>query len=256
MAPALRVLVADDEADGRRTLRRLLEGRPDVTVLGETADGPGTLAAARRLQPDVVCLDLRLPGLDGLAVAQQLAADAAPPAVIFVSGHEIGAGAAFGTGAVDYLLKPVDAAQLTRALERAILARRRPLSEATEAATVPADAGLGASRTHLVVRVNDRLLLVPVSEIIHASVVDESITIVTGQLSGASSFRTLDALQAVLDPDVFWRVHRAHLVNIRKVREIVPWFSRNYLLRMRDSNSTDIPVSRAQTRRLREYLHL
>jgi DNA-binding LytR/AlgR family response regulator len=192
-------------------------------VLGETADGPGTLDAARCLQPDVVCLDLRLPGLDGLAVAQQLAADAA---------------------------------QLTRALARAMLARHRPLPVATEAATVPADAGPGASRTHLVVRVNDRLLLVPVAEIIHASVVDESITIVSGQLSGASCFRTLDALQAVLDPDVFWRVHRAHLVNIRKVREIVPWFSRNYLLRMRDSNSTDIPVSRAQTRRLPECLHL
>ena len=62
--------------------------------------------------------------------------------------------------------------------------------------------------------------------------------------------------QARLDPDVFWRVHRSHLVNINKIKEIVPWFSRNYILRMRDEKSSEIPVSRAQTRRLREYLKL
>ncbi len=93
-------------------------------------------------------------------------------------------------------------------------------------------------------------------DIIYASMADESINIVTGQVSGASNFRTLDELQARLDPAVFWRVHRSHLVNINKIKEIVPWFSRNFILRMKDAKGTEIPVSRSQTRRLREYLKL
>jgi two-component system LytT family response regulator/two-component system response regulator LytT len=75
-------------------------------------------------------------------------------------------------------------------------------------------------------------------------------------VSGTSNYRTLDELQARLDPEVFWRVHRSHLVNINKIKEIVPWFSRNYILRMNDPKATEIPVSRQQTRRLREYLKL
>lgn len=256
MAPALSVLLADDDTEARAALRLLLGGLRGVTVTGEAADGPGAVSENRRLRPDLVCLDLRLPGLDGLGVARQLADDGCPPAIVFVSGYDEGAGAVFSTTAVDYLLKPVTPDRLARALTRARQALVRRDAATAGAADGSADAAATGLRTHVAVRVADRLLLVPTAEIIHASVVDESITIVTGQLFGASSFRTLDDLQAVLDPDVFWRVHRAHLVNIRKVREIVPWFSRNYLLRMRDPNATEIPVSRTQTRRLRSYLHL
>jgi two-component system response regulator LytT len=111
-------------------------------------------------------------------------------------------------------------------------------------------------RQQLAVKVGDRFLLVHADEIVHASVEDDVITVVTNSLSGTSNYRTLDELQARLDPAIFWRVHRSHLVNINKIKEIVPWFSRNFLLRMKDSKGTEIPVSRAQTRRLREYLKL
>jgi two-component system LytT family response regulator/two-component system response regulator LytT len=97
---------------------------------------------------------------------------------------------------------------------------------------------------------------VQADEIVHASLVDEAILVVTNTVSGTSNYRTLDELSARLDPAVFWRVHRSHLVNITKIKEIVPWFSRNYLLKMKDPKATEIPVSRTQTRRLREYLQL
>ena len=102
----------------------------------------------------------------------------------------------------------------------------------------------------------DRFLLVHTDDVVHASVEDDVITVVTNSLSGTSNYRTLDELQARLDPAVFWRVHRSHLVNINKIKEIVPWFSRNFLLKMKDAKGTEIPVSRAQTKRLREYLRL
>ena len=111
-------------------------------------------------------------------------------------------------------------------------------------------------REQLAVKVGDRFLLVQTDEVVHVSVEDDVITVVTNSLSGTSNYRTLDELQARLDPAVFWRVHRSHLVNINKIKEIVPWFSRNYILKMRDGKGTEIPVSRSQTKRLREYLRL
>ena len=113
-----------------------------------------------------------------------------------------------------------------------------------------------SKRERVAVKVGERFLLIQAEEIIYASLTDDSINIVTSQLAGTSNFRTLDELQARLDPSIFWRVHRSHLVNINKVKEIVPWFSRNYILRMKDAKATEIPVSRAQTKRLREYLRL
>ena len=105
-----------------------------------------------------------------------------------------------------------------------------------------------AAQSQLAVKVGERFLLVQAEEIIFASMADESINIVTSQIAGTSNFRTLDELQARLDPAIFWRVHRSHLVNINKIKEIVPWFSRNYILRMKDAKATEIPVSRSQTR--------
>ena len=171
---------------------------------------------------------------------------------------------AFEVNAVDYLLKPVESGRLEQALQRA---RRRVEAERQgPSVTAPTNdqldqivkmmASRQVRREQVAIRVGERFMLVLAEEIIFASLADESITIVTGQVAGTSNYRTLDDLQARLDPDIFWRVHRSHLVNINKIKEIVPWFSRNYILRMKDAKATEIPVSRAQTKRLREYLRL
>ena len=102
-------------------------------------------------------------------------------------------------------------------------------------------------REQLAIKVEERFLLVQADEVVHASVEDDQIRVVTNSLSGTSNYRTLDELQTRLDPAVFWRVHRSHLVNINKIKEIVPWFSRNYILKMKDAKGTEIPVSRSQT---------
>jgi two-component system LytT family response regulator/two-component system response regulator LytT len=156
----------------------------------------------------------------------------------------------------------VDAERLEQTLDRV---RRRLASEqAARLSLAPEDLervidavqARRGRRDQLAIRVNERFVLVQADEVIHASVVDEAIVVVTNLVSGTSNYRTLDELQTRLDPAVFWRVHRSHLVNITKIKEIVPWFSRNYLLKMKDSKATEIPVSRSQTRRLREYLQL
>jgi len=261
----LRVLVVDDEQLAREELCYQLDRLGEVEIVGQAGNGLEALSAAERYTPDVMFLDIQMPGLTGFEVARRLlASEGATPALIFVTAFDQYAIEAFEVNAVDYLLKPVEARRLEQALKRArqrMVAARAPAGNPPEL-TEQLDriVRLMADRTdrrdQIAVKVGERFMLVQAEEIIFASLADESITIVTGQVAGTSNYRTLDDLQARLNPDVFWRVHRSHLVNINKIKEIVPWFSRNYILRMRDAKATEIPVSRSQTKRLREYLKL
>jgi two-component system LytT family response regulator/two-component system response regulator LytT len=256
----LRAVLVDDEQLARDELGYLLGQVGGVDVIGQAGNGLEALTTIDRLQPDVVFLDVQMPGLTGFEVARRIVEQRIPSHIIFVTAYDQHAIEAFEVNAVDYLLKPVDQARLEVAVERA---RRRVGAER------PVDAGTPdlekiiqlvterqSRRERLAIKVGERFLLVQAEEIIYASLADEGITVVTGQHSGTSNYRTLDELQERLDGSLFWRVHRSHLVNINKIKEIVPWFSRNYILRMKDEKATEIPVSRTQTRRLREYLKL
>ena len=262
MSEPLRVVVVDDEQHARDELCYQLDQLGEVEVVAQAGNGIEALAAVERHDSDLVFLDIQMPGLSGFEVARRLLErEDETPALVFVTAFDQHAIEAFEVNAVDYLLKPVDAGRLEQALTRA---RRRlsserpgspPLNDQLEQ-IVKMMANRQIRREQVAIKVGERFMLVQAEEIIFASLADESINIVTGQASGTSSYRTLDDLQARLDPDVFWRVHRSHLVNINKIKEIVPWFSRNYILRMKDAKSTEIPVSRSQTKRLREYLKL
>ncbi len=257
----LKAIVVDDEQLARDELCYQLVQLGEVEVVAQAGNGVEALTVIERSDPDLVFLDVQMPGLTGFEVARRLLEDDQAPAVVFVTAFDQHAIEAFEVNAVDYLLKPVDAARLEQAVQRA---RKRltfarpsgePLNDQLER-FVKMMTGQKTRREQVAVKVGERFLLVQAEEIIYASLADESINIVTGQVSGTSNYRTLDDLQARLDPEVFWRVHRSHLVNINKIKEIVPWFSRNYILRMKDAKATEIPVSRSQTKRLREYLKL
>jgi two-component system, LytTR family, response regulator LytT len=227
-----------------------------VDIIGQAADGLHALEEIARARPDVAFLDVQMPGLTGFEVARRLLEDGTDLAVVFVTAFDHRAVEAFEVNAVDYVLKPVEPGRLEQAVQR--VRRRRagqPIGDQLEK-LVRLMAGQKDRRNQIAVRMADRIVLVQAEDIIYASLAEDSISIVTGQVSGTSNYRTLDELQARLDPEVFWRVHRSHLVNINQIKEIVPWFSRNYILRMNDAKATEIPVSRMQTRRLREYLKL
>jgi two-component system LytT family response regulator/two-component system response regulator LytT len=263
----LRTVLVDDEQPARDELGYLLSQIDGIEVIGQARDGIEAFATIQRLQPDVVFLDVQMPGLTGFEVARRMIDHRLSSHIIFVTAFDRHAIEAFEVNAVDYLLKPVDAARLEVALKRARkrITSERQANDGEGAAPLAADhlekilqlvTERQSRKDRLAIKVGDRFLLVQAEEILYASLADESITVVTSQYAGTSNFRTLDELQARLDPTVFWRVHRSHLVNINKIKEIVPWFSRNYILRMKDEKSTEIPVSRIQTRRLREYLRL
>ncbi len=160
---------------------------------------------------------------------------------------------AFRLEALDYLLKPVEKERLTLAVERArrIVADRAKASQPEPAAPKPA-----LQRSKLLVRSNQRNFIVDANEVIYATIDDGLITVVAATLEGQSNYRTIEELQSNLDPDTFWRVHRSYLVNIHRIKEVIPWFKSSFQLRMDDKKQTEIPVSRVQTKRLRALLKL
>jgi two-component system, LytTR family, response regulator LytT len=270
-ADTLRALVVDDEQLAREELCFLLGQLDALEVVGQAGNGIEALRVIEEQGPDLVLLDVQMPGFTGFEVARRIVRAGIDTQLVFVTAYDQHAIEAFEVNAVDYLLKPVEAGRLGTAVDRV----RKRMQSHRFSADPGSDPGNGrgadprelekllqllserqSRREQLAVKVAERFLLVQAEEVVHASVEDDVITVVTNSLSGTSNYRTLDELQARLDPTVFWRVHRSHLVNINKIKEIVPWFSRNYILKMRDGKGTEIPVSRSQTKRLREYLRL
>jgi len=267
----LKAVLVDDEQLARDELGFLLGQVGGVSVIGQAANGVEAISTIERLHPDVVFLDVQMPGLTGFEVARRLMDADVPPHVVFVTAYDQHAIEAFEVNAVDYLLKPVDPIRLDVAVRRArrlVAFERspdRPPGTGEVARGVTAEqleqivervAERQNRRDRLAIKVGERFLLVQADEVVFASLADDVITVAAGKHVGTSNYRTLDELQERLDPGVFLRVHRSHLVNINKIKEIVPWFNRNYILRMKDEKATEIPVSRTQTRRLREYLKL
>jgi len=253
----LRTVVVDDEQLAREELCFLLGELDGVEVVAQAGNGIEALRVIEEHTPDLVMLDVQMPGLSGFEVAKRLVRGGMESQIVFVTAYDQHAIEAFEVNAVDYLLKPVEPARLDTAVQRV---RRRhveaqPLNDQLQR-IVELVERRQSRREQVAVKVGERFLLVQTEEIIFASMADESINIVTSHVAGSCNYRTLDELQARLDPATFWRVHRSHLVNINKIKEIVPWFSRNYILRMKDAKATEIPVSRSQTRRLRDYLKL
>jgi two-component system LytT family response regulator/two-component system response regulator LytT len=275
----LSALIIDDEQLAREELAYLLTQVGGVDVVAQGANGIEAVELIEEHHPDMVFLDVQMPGLDGFAVIQKLmerrnkagvSAEADPlPQIVFATAYDQYAVRAFDVNAVDYLLKPFDRTRVEQAVERV---RGRLTGSAPNGVTGPLpesqiDALLrllnrpqGASRTpqpaKLIVQAQSRLLLIDQAEICFAAIDDGVIRVVTQSFEGSSKCRTLEELLDQLDPALFWRAHRGFVVNINHIREVVPWFKSSYQLRMDDKQKTEIPVSRAQTRRLRELFNL
>jgi two-component system, LytTR family, response regulator LytT len=271
---ALSALIIDDEPLARQELQYLLERVGGVEVLAQGTNGIEAVDLIRNHKPDVVFLDVQMPGMDGFAVLKKLLEKKMKlPQVVFATAYDQYAVRAFEVNAVDYLLKPFDRARVQKTIEKARLRSggAEPGTKPGDEAGAKLDALLrlveeqaqggggfaGPAKTRkIVVRAQNRLLLVDQREICFASIGGGTIRVVTRSVEGMSNCRTLEELMEQVNPEMFWRTHRSYVVNIQHIREVVPWFKSSYQLRMDDPKKTEIPVSRAQTKRLRELFNL
>lgn len=247
-------ILVDDEQLALEELSYLLKEFPDVEILGAGRNGLEAVKLIENLEPDVVFLDVQMPGLDGFAVIQRLLEkNITLPHFILATAYDQYAIEAFRWEALDYLLKPIEKERLAVAVERA----RKAVSEKTKVpqGDLPVPKGV-AQRTKLLVRSNNRNFIVDAQDVVYATIDDGLITVVATNVEGESNYRTIEELQSNLDPDTFWRVHRSFLVNIHRIKEVIPWFKSSFQLRMDDKKQSEIPVSRVQTKRLRALLKL
>jgi DNA-binding LytR/AlgR family response regulator len=257
----LSAVIVDDEQLARDELAFLLKNVGDVNVVAQGKNGLEAVNLIREHNPDLVFLDVQMPGLDGFGVIKKLLdKKVSLPQIVFATAFDQYAVKAFEVNAVDYLLKPFDKKRVAQSVQKA--------REKLEASAAPSDKleavvrmleAQRASASKILLKTAGRLFLVDQKDICYASIEDGVISVVTGGaagMEGHSNCRTLEELLSALDPNLFWRAHRSYLVNINRIREVVPWFKSSYQLRMDDKKQTEIPVSRAQTKRLRELFGL
>ncbi len=234
----LKALVVDDEAPARSELRYLLEEAGGVEVVGEASNASEALQLIKAIPYDVVFLDIDMPGLSGVELAEVLTDLDRQPAIIFVTAHSEHAVKAFEVAATDYLVKPVEVARL-----RAAIGRLAPAEETT------------ARIERIPVEKAGKKLLLQVEDILYIMAKDDYSYMHTEGERYLSTI-SLAQLERKLEPSGFWRVHRRYLVNLGKVKEVVPMYGGTLLLTLTDADATQVPVSRRRVPSLKKVLGL
>lgn len=246
----MKCIIVDDEEPARSRLRRMLAAHADVEVAGEARDGVEAVEQIESLRPDVVFLDIELPGLTGFEVLRSLPRDAPIPLVVFVTGYDQHALAAFDADALAYLLKPVEEERLAQAVDRARrLTAAGSGQERARIAEVVRRAP--AALRQIVCRKQDRVVLMPPEQVFWFQVEDGIVKAHTASGTFWVNYQ-LGELESALPGEMFFRARREALVNVGRIREIRPYFKSGFLLIMPDAAGTEIVVSERQARAFRE----
>jgi len=235
----LKALVVDDEAPARSELRYLLGEAGGVEVIGEASNAIEAMQLIKAIPYDVIFLDINMPGLTGVQLAEALAAHPRPPAIIFVTAHSEHAVKAFEVKATDYLVKPVELERLKQAISRLT-----PVAEQAPARV-----------ERIPVEKAGKKLLVSVGDILYIMAKDDYSYLHTTADRYLSTM-SLSSLETKLEPAGFFRTHRRYLVNLARVKEVVPMYGGTLLLTLTDEAATQIPVSRRRVPALKKALGL
>ena len=257
----INTIIVDDEKPAREELAYLLKGFPEINIIGQGRNGVDAVNLIKEHAPDLVFLDVQMPGLDGFGVLKKLVErKMRVPHVVFATAYDHYAVQAFDVNAVDYVLKPFDKARISKAIQRArkeIEAQTSPTERLEQLVSQLGNSKQSSTQpVKVLVKSQQRLLLVDAEDVIWASIDGGMITVMAKDVEGVSNYHTLEEMGEALDPDVFWRPHRSFLVNIHHIKEVVPWFKASYMLKMSDKKQTEIPVSRGQIKRMRELFKL
>ncbi|WP_031515929.1 LytR/AlgR family response regulator transcription factor [Desulfofalx alkaliphila] len=255
----LRALIVDDEYPARQELRYLLSGFDNVEIVGEATNANEALALIKALDYHLLFLDISMPGMNGLELGEVIQQLPKRPQVIFVSAYDEHALKAFEVNAVDYILKPVEEQRLRRAVEK-VWKACQDCDQDGSARQGNAVAERKKSNTGKEIKIDripaekmGKTMLVDMADIFYAFTEKDYVYIKTNNDKLLTKF-TLKELEARLNPAMFFRTHRCYLVNLHKVKEIIPFFNGTYNLLLEDESCSEVPVSRAQAKKLRKIL--
>ncbi len=252
----IRTLLVDDEDLARLALRRALDaGSGDIEIVGEATNGIEAVEMIGELRPDLVLLDIEMPGLNGFEVVRQIAGLKDFPAIVFATAYDEYAVRAFEANAVDYLLKPVQPERLERALNRVRERRNAAAGMRDEAEQHSRVKELAKERVgplrRLAARRGKRIVIVPLREVIRVEIEDKLVFAVTAT-DRLLIEKSISELEELLEPSGFLRISRSELVNLETVKELVPWFSGTWRVKL--SNGEERDVSRERARQLKEAM--
>jgi two-component system LytT family response regulator len=234
----MKALIVDDERLGRAELRRLLEPHPEVEIVGEARDAEEALAQIEQLQPDLLFLDIQMPGRSGFELLEQLER---VPLVIFTTAYDEYALKAFEVNALDYLLKPVSPERLDAALARAALRNAKPATTAASASS------------SIFVKDGERCWFVTLSDVVLLESEGNYARLYFGG-NRPLVLRSLNYLEERLDPAIFFRASRKHLLNLRFIESIDPWANGGFLVRLK--GGFEVEMSRRQAQKFKEVMSL
>lgn len=241
---SLLTLIVDDEPLARTALVRLLKRERDISVIGQCSDGESAVQAIRQLEPDLVFLDIQMPEMDGFQVVESIGVEQMP-ITIFVTAFDRYAIQAFDANAVDYLLKPFAPDRFARALKRA---RDHCQGRQDREAAQRLFSLLGSRYSEdyaqqLAVACSGRIQFVPVADIDWIEAEGNYARLHVGRRV-YDTRQTLQALMERLDPKEFIRIHRSTIVNMRRIREIQPWFQGSHIILLQSGE--ELRMSRYQ----------
>ncbi len=239
----LKALIVDDEAPARSELRYLLQEQSDVKVIGEAASAEEAMALLKSVNYDLIFLDIQMPGISGLELAELLKKYPHQPGIIFTTAYDEHAVKAFEVQALDYILKPFKKDRLEKAIELAQnrVQEGKPLKQFAQVIS------------KIPLKKDGKTILLPLSDIYYINTNRDITRIHTFNQSYICQL-SLKEIEARLTKLSFFRSHKSFIVNLDKVDEIIPLYGGNYILRLRDQDKAEIPVSRRRARILKDLL--
>ena len=258
-AAPLRAFLVDDEPLALERLERLLASFPELQIAGKAHDPEEAVSALNIRQVDVLFLDIQMPGMNGFELLSRLSMQ---PFVIFTTAYDQHALRAFETNAIDYLLKPIEPAQLERALKK--LGRIRPivkpgwqqdpaLPQLLKELTMSLREGHASYPHRIASRIGERISFLPLDDVTHFLAQDKLTFAVTNGRRHCVD-QTIADLEHRLDPAKFLRIHRSALVNVDWIHEVNSWFAGKVIVTLKDQQHTQLTVARDRVRTLKERL--
>ncbi|MRN55329.1 LytR/AlgR family response regulator transcription factor [Paenibacillus monticola] len=242
----MRAIIVEDEVLARQELAFLIEAHSGIEIAAQFEDGLDALKYLQTEEVDVLFLDINIPSIDGVLLAQNISKFAVKPYIVFITAYKEHAAEAFEIEAFDYILKPYSELRIKamlHKLEGAYAAR----NQHTEEGHIPISDKVNLWK-------DEKIIVVDADQIYYASAQEKTTSVITKGEEYSMALSISD-FHSRLPQDRFFRCHRSYIVNLSKIKEIIPWFNNTYLLRLHDLDF-EVPVSRSRVKEFRQIMRL